>query len=148
MPDIASIAGAIGALKVATDVAKVLRDLDTTVKSADLKLKIAELTDALATARLAVVEVQEAVAEKDKEIARLSDALRAKGEVVRLGDAYYLKNGQGKATGDPYCSHCFEVRHTLVHVNQHPKERMTSVCPSCKNVFDWQRRQNPDAQPA
>lgn len=148
MPDLASITGAIAALRTATDVARVLRDLDSTVQTADLKLKVAELTDALASAKLAVVEVQQTLAEKDREIERLSDALRIKDEVVRHQDAYYAKNAEQKATGDPYCSFCFEMRHTLVHINQNPRDRSQSVCPNCKNVFHWQRRQNPDAAKA
>lgn len=145
MPDLASISGAVSALKTATEVAKVLRGLDSTVQTADLKLKIAELTDALANAKLAIVEVQEELGEKDREIQRLTDALRARGEVVRHQDAYYKRNSAGVATGDPYCSLCFELKHVLVHINQNPKDRMQSICPNCKNVFHWQRRQNPDA---
>lgn len=148
MPDIASISGAISAVKAATDIAKVLRDLNATVQSADLKLKIAELTDALANAKLALIEVHEVVLEKDAEINRLSAALKVRGEVVRHGDSYFLVNQSGAPTGDPYCSHCFEVKHSLVHINQNPKSRVESVCPNCKNVFHWQRRQNPDAPSA
>ena len=146
MPDIAAISGALGALKTATEVVKVIRDLDTTLQTADLKLKIADLTDALANAKLAIVEIQDELGARECEIQRLNDALRTKEDVVRYQDAYYKKNHAGVATGDPFCSYCFELMHTLVHINQSPKDRSQSNCPNCKNVFHWQRRQNPDAQ--
>lgn len=145
MPDMVAITGALSAIKTATEVAKTLREIDKSVQTADLKLKIADLTDALANAKLSLVEVQEALSQKDKEIERLALALRRQSEVVRYLDAYYEKNSDGKAVGDPYCSHCFELKHTLVHINQNPKDRGQSVCPSCKSVFNWQRRQSPTA---
>lgn len=148
MPDIVAITGALGAIKTATEVAKTLREIDKSVHAADLKLKIADLTDALANAKLALIEVQEVISEKDKEIDRLAKALQRQSDVIRYRDAYYEKNSDGKPIGDPYCSHCFELKHTLVHINQNPKDRTQSVCPSCKNVFPWQQRQKPDDQPA
>lgn len=143
MPDITSITAAIGGLKAATEVAKFLRDTDQAFKAADLKLRIAELVDGLATAKLSLAEIQDVLAERDAEIKRLTTALRLKDEVVRYQDAYYTKNESGKASGDPYCSFCFEAKAVLVHINQSPKDRSQSVCPNCKNVFNWQRRQNP-----
>lgn len=148
MPDIVVITGALGAIKTATEVAKTLREIDKSVQTADLKMKIADITDALANAKLALVEVQESMLEKDREIERLALALRRQSDVVRHQDAYYEKNADGSPVGDPYCSHCFELKHTLVHINQNPKDRNQSVCPSCKNVFHWQRRQKADEQPA
>ncbi len=148
MPDMIAITGALNAIKSATEVAKTLRELDKTVHTADLKLKIADLTDALANAKLALVEVQDTLSEKDKEIERLTKALQRQAEVVRYQDAYYEKNAEGKPIGDPYCSYCFELKHLLVHINQNPRDRGQSTCPSCKNVFHWQRRQKPDENPA
>lgn len=143
MPDITSITAAIGGLKAATEVAKFLRDTDQAFKAADLKLRIAELVDGLATAKLSLAEIQDVLAERDAEIKRLSAALKVRDEVVRHNDSYYVKAADGKAIGDPYCSFCFEAKAVLVHINQSPKDRLQSVCPNCKNVFNWQRRQNP-----
>jgi hypothetical protein len=142
MPDISSITGAIGAVKAATEVAKVLRNLDSSIQSADLKFKIAELTEALGDAKLAISEVQETLIGKDKEIARLVQALKTKDEVIRHSDAYYLKGTDQQPSGDPFCSNCFEIDHVLVHINQNPQDRRQSICPNCKNVFNWQRRQD------
>lgn len=143
MPDIASITAAIGGLKAATEVAKFLRNTDQAFKAADLKLRIADLVDGLATAKLSIVEIQDVLAERDAEIKRLTAALKVRDEVVRFRDAYYVKAADGKATGDPYCSFCFEAKAALVHLNQNPKDRSQSMCPNCKNVFHWQHRQNP-----
>lgn len=146
MPDITSITAAISGLKAATEVAKFLRDTEQAFKAADLKLRIAELVDGLATAKLSLAEIQDALAERDAEIKRLTGALKLKGEVVRHHDSYYNKTAEGKPTGDPYCSFCFEAKALLVHINQNPKERSQSICPGCKNIFAWQRRQNPQPE--
>ena len=140
MPDMSSITGAIGAVKAATEVAKVLRNLDSSIQSADLKFKIAELTEALSDAKLAISEVQETLIDKDKEIARLVQALQTKEEVIRQNGAYYFKGQDQQPSGDPCCSHCFEVNHTLIHTNQNPKDPRQSICPSCKNIFYVQQR--------
>ena len=145
MPDIGSLSAAIGGLKTATDIAQYLRSTENAYQTADLKLQIADLVDALATAKLSLAEVQKALAAKDAEIQRLNDALKLKDEVVRYQDAYYKVDAQGRPVGDPFCSFCYESRYTLVHINQNPRVRTESLCPSCKSVFPWQRRQNPDA---
>lgn len=147
MPDIAAITAALNGLKAATEVVRYLRETEVAFKAADLKLRIAELADGLATAKLSLSEVQEVLAEKDAEIKRLTEALKIKGEVVRHRDAYYNKNADGMPIGDPYCSFCFESRHQLVHINQNPKDRVQSICPGCKSVFAWQRRQNGNVDP-
>ena len=141
MPDIASITAAVSGLKTATEVVRYLRDSEQAFKTADLKLRIADLVDALANAKLALSDIQELLINKDTEIKRLTEALNQKGEVVRYGDAYYSKSEDDKPMGDPFCSHCFESKHQLIHINQNPKDRQQSTCPSCKNVFPWQRRQ-------
>lgn len=141
MPDISAIAAALSGLKSATEVAKFLRDADVAIKTADLKLKVVELVDGLATAKLSIAEIQDVIAAKDAEIKRLSDALKLREEVVRYHDSYYRKSAHGKPSGDPYCSYCYESRNQLVHLNQNPKDRSQSICPNCKSVFHWQRRQ-------
>ena len=143
MPDIAAITAAIGGLKTATEVARFLRDTVQAFKTADLKLRVAELVDGLATAKFSLSEIQDTLAAKDAEIRRLTEALKLKDEVTRYQDAYYRKDPDGKALGDPYCSFCFETKSLLVHINQNPKDRSQSVCPNCKNIFHWQRRQVP-----
>jgi hypothetical protein len=145
VPDITAIAAAINGLKTATDIVRYLRDTETAFKTADLKLRIAELTDALATAKLSLADVQDVLLAKDAEIKRLKESLKRKAEVIRHRDAYYEKNEKGQPVGDPYCSYCFENKNKLVHINQNPKNRGQSICPSCGNVFHWQRRQKPDA---
>lgn len=141
MPDIASITAAISGLKTATDLVRYLRDTEQAFKTADLKLRIADLVDALANAKLALTDIQELLTNKDAEIKRLTEALKLKDEVVRHGDAYYSKSEAGSPVGAPFCSFCFESKHQLMHINQNPKDRSQSICPSCRSVFPWQRRQ-------
>ena len=141
MPDIASITAAINGLKTATELVRYLRDTEQAFKTADLKLRIADLVDALANAKLALTDIQELLTNKDAEIGRLTEALKLKGDVVRYHDAYYSKSEAGGPLGDPFCSLCFESKHQLVHINQNPKDRSQSICPNCKSIFPWQRRQ-------
>lgn len=146
MPDIASITAVLNGLKAATDIAKFIKEADYSLETADLKLRIAELVSSLADAKIAIAEVQDALRDKEAEIERLKKALELKAELVRHNDAYYETDNNGNPTGAPYCSHCFERNHVAVHINQNPKDRRTSVCPSCKNVFGWQRNIVPQTQ--
>jgi len=140
VPDMAAITAALTGLKAAADIARALRDAQTAFDRADLKLRIAELVDALAETKLSLAEIQEALATKDAEIKRLMDALKLKAQLVRHNDAYYEKDGDGRPVGAPYCSACLETRHQAVHIHQNPAERRQSICPACKSVFHWQRR--------
>src|SRR6267143_399855 len=140
MPDIAALTAAFTGVRTAVDIARILRDAQSAFDRADLKLKIAELVDALGDTKLSLAEVQETLRAKDAEIKRLTEALKLKAQLVRHNDAYYQTDPSGHPVGDPNCSPCSETRHQAVHIHQNPTERRQSVCPACKSVFHWQRR--------
>lgn len=136
---VTSIVAALGGIKTATDIAKLIKDAGLSLESADHKLQIAELVGALADAKIALVEVQDTLREKDEKIESLNQALKTKLSLIRHRDSYYEKDENGEAIGSPYCSLCLEKHNLAVHINQEPNHRNTSVCPSCKSIFAWQR---------
>ena len=137
---IESIVTALSGVKAATDIAKLIKDSGISLEAADHKLQIAELVGALADAKMALVEVQDTIRLKDEEIASLNEALKIKKSLVRHNDSYYETDENGNPVDAPYCSHCLETKNVAVHINQHPVNRRTSVCPSCKSIVSWQRR--------
>ncbi len=130
MPDMAMISAAVGSVKAAIEITKALREGDP--EKAELKLKLVDLVDRLADARTALIEVQEALAQKDKRIAELEEAFETKDEVVKHGDAYYLKDRSGNPTAQPLCLRCWEVEHKKRHVaGDAERPRLFKVCPAC-----------------
>jgi hypothetical protein len=133
MADIATIGAFLSSLRTATEIAKAVKDLDLTLEKAELKLKMADLLGSLADARIAAAELQELLQEKEKEIERLNEAVRLKGEVVKSGAAYFLKDANGKPSGDPFCIHCWDAKKELFHLTTNVQDNW--VCPHCRNIF-------------
>lgn len=136
MPDIATISAVLGSIKTATDIAKFLRESDLSLEKAELKLKLADLLVSLADAKIELIEVQETLAGKDKKIAELSAAFDAKDELVRHGDAYYVKSLTGDPLGKPFCLRCRESDHKQRQLVRSPKDHRTMVCTSCGHQYD------------
>ncbi len=139
MPDPASIVTGLAALKHAVDIAKALRQADQSLATAELKLKVVELLGEIVEAKTAMVEVQEIVRDKDSEVARLKDALRIKGEVVKAGDAIFLKDPDGKVRGDAMCLHCWTSQARLNPLVGFAGDRHRYVCHACKSCYDNMR---------
>lgn len=76
-------------------------------------------------------------AKKEARIAELEESLQFKERLVRDGQDYFEMDENGAATGYAYCSHCWEVDHVAVHIREDPIESQWSVCPRCKNSFNW-----------
>lgn len=136
MPDIATIGAALSSIKTATDIAKFLRQSDMSLEKAELKLKLADLLVSLADAKIELVEVQEELQQKDKKIAELTSAFEAKDDLVRRGDAYYVMDEHGEATGTPFCLRCWESDHKQRQLVRSPKDHRTLVCTSCGHQYD------------
>jgi hypothetical protein len=136
MPDLATIGAALSSIKTATDIAKFLRESDLSLEKAELNLKFADLLVSLADAKFELVEVQEELAQKDKKIAELTSAFEAKDDLVQSGDAYYIRDEQGEATGKPFCLRCWESDHKQRQLVQTPKDHRTLICTSCGHKYD------------
>jgi hypothetical protein len=133
MTEITTVSTVITSIKTATEIVKALRQVDISLDKAETKLKLADLMDSLADARIKAAEIQEVVRTKDQRIAELESALAIKANVCRHGDAYYEIDSNGKPTGDPHCSHCWEVNHKLLHI--HETNSTYSHCSACNTSF-------------
>lgn len=136
--ELLSVATAISTIKNSIEIARALQKTEASLEKAELKLKITELIETLADVRLELIDVEDKIRERERIIDDLYDALENKAKVVRQGDGYYEMNTEGVATGDPYCSICWEHDHRLVHlfVNQH---RDGKTCGVCKAAYSKSR---------
>lgn len=137
MPDIPSLTAAFVGLKTAMDIAKGFRESDLTYDKAEGKLKLSELMNALADAKMSIAETIEILEKKDTEIKSLREALETKRHLTHVKQSYYELDENGNATGDPYCSRCWEVDFKQVHMVQDYYKKMW-VCPNCKNIVRQQ----------
>jgi hypothetical protein len=133
MPDLVSVAAFITSIKNATDIAKALKDADFSLEKAEMKLKVAELISSLADARIQAAEVQEIIQEKDKLISELEKAFELKKQLIRSKEGYYEIGDDGKPTGDPYCSFCWENKHITIHLHTDLMNHKT--CANCKTHY-------------
>lgn len=132
MVDVASVVTALQGVRTATEIVQHIRSVDESLAAAEQKLALADVVSALADAKIALSDIQEELHAKDQEISKLKEALELRKDLVRFGDAYFEKTEEGFPIGDPYCSHCFEVRGVGIHLHTAQDDRRTSECPSCK----------------
>lgn len=135
MADPVTITTILGNLKVAIDIAKAIRESDVSIERAELKLRLAEMIGALADAKLEVIEVQELLAEKDKQLSELEQAFQSKDALVKHYDAYYEVGPSGGAVGEPFCAHCWQVKHRKYHLASEPRDNFVRVCINCGHKY-------------
>lgn len=136
MTEFAMISAFIASIKNATDIAKVIKEAGVTLEKAEIKFKLAELIEALAEAKIQASEVKELLQEKDDQIAELKKAFEMKDRLFRKGDAYYEINDTGNPIGYPYCSHCWEAKHSAIHLTQ-IVGGFDWNCPACQIPFSY-----------
>ncbi len=133
---IAELSLAVGALKATNDLIRGVLAADKALSQADLKLRLADAAQSLLDARVAVMDAQAAIDSRDAEIARLSEALANKANVIRHMEGYYEADESGRAIGSPYCPRCYEKDHALYHITY--LGRLTTdpcLCPVCKTQY-------------
>lgn len=64
-----------------------------------------------------------------REIGRLQEALKVKGQLFFEKNVRWLKKEDGSREG-PYCSRCWDVDQKLIRILRHPSGG--SACPECK----------------
>jgi hypothetical protein len=90
-------------------------------------------------------DVQELLQEKDKRIKELESQLKFKPSLVRQDGCYFDKEELEKNSYEPFCSSCWEVRNSPVHLTLissviltaggNPRRLLSYFCPTCKNPF-------------
>lgn len=132
---ITEIASVFGFLKAASELAKSMWKGSVELEQGELKLKLGEIIQSLLEANLVIVEIQNKLNANENEILRLQEALSIKGDVVRLNDAYYMKDDNGSATGTPYCLRCYENSAFLYGLIISREGLQSKSCPQCKTSF-------------
>lgn len=117
-------------------IARAVAEAQTEFDRADLKLKMAEVVNALADAKLALTEIRDEQREKDAELARMREAFQRKGETIEYDGRHYRTDADGRPTGRPFCSVCFE-QGVLFLLDRAQGPRGTMSCARCKSVVSY-----------
>lgn len=137
--DITLITSALSGIKSATDIAKIIKEADFSLEKAELKFKIADLMDKLIETKAAIFDIQELLLNKDAQIKKLEDHMSMRDKLRRHLDAYYEVNSDGSVAGPPFCTRCFEVDRTGVHLLRSAKDKNLLQCPQCNTVLSANR---------
>ncbi len=129
------LAATAASLKVALEIGKFVIDAPANLAAAELKGKLAVMISAVADAKISLSQIQDELHEKDKEIRQLKNAFEQKGNLVRKWDAYYRRDGDGKATGAAYCAYCFDNEQKIRALSSHPTNNDLRKCVTCKTEF-------------
>lgn len=127
---ISEISTALTALKAAAEIGTSVIRADKAM-AVGLQLQVSDLMGALAEARVSMISIMEEVEKREKEIARLREALTNKAKVVLRASAYYESDESGAPCGDPYCMGCWQTDHLLIHLAP-GGPGADSQCPRCK----------------
>ncbi|MEE9354097.1 MAG: hypothetical protein V3U75_00765 [Methylococcaceae bacterium] len=139
MPDLTTIAAALGSLKSATEIAKFISNSGVTLENAEIKLKFAELVGALADAKLEIAEIQTHLINKDEEIRKLKSKLELEDNLVYENRCYWKIKGEGR--DGPFCQRCYDVDSILVrlqpgHTIHKGQTHRWHYCEACNISYD------------
>lgn len=121
--------GTIGLLKQAKELAKSSDDTD-------LKEKLGELQDQFLELKDKVLDLKQENDDLRSKLQYAQAKLKMFGEVIRIGQFVYFKDGDDQA---PCCSRCFDVDRTMVHiVDMYAPGGIgrRPCCPACKTAFN------------
>ncbi|MGV0085909.1 hypothetical protein EEAAV_18880 [Rahnella aceris] len=117
MPDIASIAAGVNAVKLALGIAKDLKDATAAYTDAEFRLKVSDLYINLSDARINLADAQDEIHGLHKKVRELQEKIDMADELEFRQFAYFRKvEEQGKSNG-PFCPTCFES----------PQKRMSTM---------------------
>jgi len=126
------IVSSIQSMRSALDILGTLASAHQKIQTADLKLRIAELIDNVVDGKSALISLQSQNEELLSEIARLKEAYRTKGEVVRVGDAVVIK---GSKSGEFWCLACYESSLKLHSLIRTDTVGNNYICTFCKTKY-------------
>lgn len=112
--DIATISGALGSIKAATDIAKLIRNSNISLQDAEVKLKLADLISTLADAKIEMADIQADLIRNQEKISELENKLKLKEDVTWDEPYYWL--GAAKEKNGPYCQKCFDGEQKLIRL--------------------------------
>ena len=133
MPDITTIAGALGSIKTATEIAKLIKDSGTSLEQAEVKLQMAELISALADAKMEISDIQTELIARNNEITELKHKLETKESVIWEKPYYFIENSDER--DGPFCQRCYDSEQNLIRLQG--GKNGTWDCLKCGNrVYD------------
>lgn len=127
-------------LKTGYELKKLAGNLDSEVEQGELKIQIRklqensiEVQEVLLKAKQEILDNRETILEKDNKIFELENKLKIKEKLVCQNGKYYEIDESGKPTGEPYCSRCWDLGKTPIHLIQIEEDYFK--CPECKNTL-------------
>jgi DNA repair exonuclease SbcCD ATPase subunit len=127
------IAGAVGSVKSAIEIAKLLKDSTNSFDKAEVKLQLAELISSLADAKMQIAEIREVLIESDKEKKELEKKLNQKENLFFDRPYYLIQQKDGKTDG-PFCQVCYDNNQKLIRL-QVSSSLGAWNCPICNQSF-------------
>lgn len=131
----ASVFEAAEGLKLAVGLIKAAIAADDALDKAEMKFKLAEALSALADAKSSVADAKVELQRAYDELDEMQGKLALKATTVRHFDGYYAINDDSIASGDPFCSRCWEVDHQLTHLVRGERGDPYNHCPACKQKY-------------
>ncbi len=128
------VAALISSATAALGFAKELIEVDRAVDQAQWKLKLAELTSALADLKVGALELKSEIDARDKEIVRLRDAFKFRGQTIKKHDQIY-EMWEGRPVGMPFCPRCLAEDGFHMKLTSLAQPGRPTQCPRCKSMY-------------
>ena len=120
-------------LKTMMGIVSIIKQAQNSYERAELQLEFGKLADFLRDNEERLRDIERVVIEKDKRIAELEDILKHKNSLIRHEDAYYEKDVDGNASGNPFCMGCWDIHYKKINLIRNKNSANIQVCLSCKN---------------
>jgi hypothetical protein len=135
MAHIKTIADLLFNVENATKISRELYDKNLTMDAVELKTKFTELFSKLTEIKLELADLQEQISAKEKQVYELETALKFKGNMVCIRDAYYATDEKGNPVGDAQCVKCWENTLKKRKLIVKPDDPQLKICPTCSQTY-------------
>ena len=129
----AMISVALSDFKAMRDIISIIKQAKNSYENAELQLEFGKLADLLRKSEERLNNIERTAIEKDKKIVELEGILKHKNNITRHLDAYYEKDTEGNASGNPFCVGCWDIHYKKISLIRSKESAHFQVCSSCKN---------------
>jgi hypothetical protein len=133
MADIAAIVEALSGVRNAIDIVRFLQENTSSIDETTNHRKLADLMQLLVEIRGQLSEARTVF-----EITELEENFQSKDSLdslVKMNDAYYEIDSKERATGDPYCMHCWETERRKHHLHNFYQDSNVNICSICETKY-------------
>ena len=120
-------------IKAMMEIISAMKQAKSSYEKAELQLEFGELADFLRDNEEKLRNIGGVLIEKDRRITELENILKDKDNLLRHQDAYYEKDVDGNASGNPFCTGCWDIHYKKISLVRSKNSAHIQVCPSCKN---------------